>query len=90
MTSDDGAILQIDDKRVIDLDGLHSAASKDGHVALDAGRHTIHVPYYEGTPYAVALSLWVRGPGEDWKIFDLGDFADPQEQARPVAGADEK
>jgi len=80
MTSDDGAILRIDDKSVIDLDDLHSAATKDGHIALDAGRHSMHVPYYEGTPYAVALSVWVRGPGdEDWKIFDLRDFADPQE-----------
>jgi hypothetical protein len=78
MTSDDGAILQIDDQRVIDLDGLHSAVAKPGRIKLDAGRHTIHIPYYEGTPYAVALSLFVRGPGEeDWKIFDLRDFTDP-------------
>jgi hypothetical protein len=81
LTSDDGAILQIDDKRVIDLDGLHSALTKDGHIALDAGLHTIHVPYYEGTPYAVALSLLVRKPGEDiWRIFDLLDFAEPAHQ----------
>ena len=79
-TSDDGAVLQIDDKRVIDLDNLHSALTKEGHIALDSGRHTIHVPYYEGTPYAVALSLWVRSPGEDdWKIFDVRDFANPKE-----------
>lgn len=78
MTSDDGAVLQIDDKRVIDLDGLHSAATRDGHIELDAGRHTIHVPYYEGTPYSVALSLWVRSPGEDdWKLFDLRGFEEP-------------
>ena len=86
MTSDDGAILQIDDQRVIDLDNLHSAITKEGHIALDAGRHTIHVPYYEGTPYAVALSLWVRNPGEeDWKVFDLRDFADPQQHSAPRA-----
>ena len=79
MTSDDGAILQIDDKVVIDLDTLHSALTKPGRIKLDAGRHTIHVPYYEGTPYAVALSLWVRTPGdEEWKLFDLRDFADPE------------
>jgi hypothetical protein len=82
MTSDDGAILQIDDQRVIDLDTLHSAVTKPGRIKLEAGRHTIHVPYYEGTPYAVALSLWVRGPvEEDWKLFDLRDFADPQEHS---------
>lgn len=79
MTSDDGALLQIDEVRVIDLDSLHSALTKEGRIKLDAGRHTIHVPYYEGTPYGVALSLWVRTPGEqDWKIFDLQDFCDPQ------------
>jgi hypothetical protein len=82
MTSDDGALLQIDDKIVIDLDTLHSALTKPGRIKLDAGRHTIHVPYYEGTPYAVALSLWVRGPGEeDWKVFDLRDFTDPDEHS---------
>jgi hypothetical protein len=42
------------------------------------GRHTIHVLYYEGTPYSVALSLWVRCPGgDDWKLFDLRDFEEP-------------
>jgi len=82
MTSDDGAMLQIDDRRVIALDNLHSALTKEGHITLDAGRHSIHVPYYEGTPYAVALSLWVRDPGEkDWKIFDLRDFAGSQERS---------
>jgi hypothetical protein len=85
MTSDDGAQLQIDDKIVIDLDALHPALTKPGHIKLDAGRHTIHVPYYEGTPYAVALSLWVRVPGEqDWKLFDLRDFTDPQQPATPA------
>jgi hypothetical protein len=78
LTSDDGAILQIDDKKVIQIDGIHSALTRRGHIELDAGRHTIHVPYYEGTPYAVALILWVRGPGEnEWKIFDLRDFEEP-------------
>lgn len=82
MTSDDGAILQIDDKRVIDLDELHSALTREDSIKLDAGRHTMHVPYYEGTPDAVALSLWVRGPGEkDWKLFDLRDFAAPQDHS---------
>ncbi len=85
MTSDDGAILEIDDKQVINLDSLHSAVTMPGRIVLDAGRHTIHVPYYEGTPYAVALSLWVRSPGEeDWKIFDLRDFANPEEHSIPL------
>jgi hypothetical protein len=78
LTSDDGAILQVDDKRVIDLNSLHAALTREGQITLDAGRHTIHIPYYQGMPYSVALSLWVRTPGEqDWKIFDLREFEKP-------------
>ncbi len=77
LTSDDGAMLQIDDQRIINLDGLHMARTQSGHITLAAGRHTIHIPYYEGTPDSVALVLAVRPPGEDESIFDLRDFAPP-------------
>jgi hypothetical protein len=78
LTSDDGAILQVDDKRVIDLNNLHAVFTKEGQITLDAGRHTIHIPYYRGTLYAAGLSLWVRTPGEkDWKLFDLREFEEP-------------
>lgn len=76
LISDDGAILQIDDTRVIELDGIHFAWRHTGKTVLDAGLHTIHVPYFEG-PMAVALVLWVKPPGGDWKIFDVQDFASP-------------
>jgi len=72
--SDDGARLQVDDKYLIDIDGLHTPKKGDGMIFLDGGRHTIHVPYFEGTPTGVALALWVRPPRETWKIFDLKDF----------------
>jgi len=78
LMSDDGALLQIDDKRVINNDYLHCARRSSGIIVLDAGRHTIHVPYFEGTPTGVALALWVRTPGEkDWKLFDLREFEEP-------------
>ncbi len=77
LMSDDGAMLQIDDTRVINLDGLHMAKEETGHIKLGVGPHRIHVPYYEGTPDAVALVLWVRPPGEEWRVFDLRDFAEP-------------
>lgn len=83
LTSDDGAFLQIDDNRVIDLDGLHPAQTGEGRIQLDAGRHAMHLPYYEGTPYAVALSLWVRSPGEkEWNIFDLRNFEEPADKTQ--------
>jgi PA14 domain len=87
LMSDDGALLVIDDKTVIDLDGLHTARSATGRMSLTAGRHSIHVPYYQGAPSAVTLLLWVRPPGGGWKLFDLDDFPAPPSTGmnRPAA-----
>lgn len=74
LMSDDGAKLQVDDKFLIGIDGLHTPQRAEGMIFLDAGRHTMHVPYFEGTPTGVALALWVRPPHGTWKIFDLRDF----------------
>lgn len=83
LMSDDGALLQIDDKRVINNDYLHCARRSSGIIVLDVGRHTIHVPYFEGTPTGVALALWVRTPGEkDWNIFDIREFEEPLHKTR--------
>jgi len=77
MVSDDGARLQIDDRQVIDLDHLHIAEISQGAITLAAGRHSIHVPYYQGAPSAVALLLWVKPPRGNWRIFDLDDYLPP-------------
>ena len=78
LTSDDGSRLYIDDQPVIDLDSVHAALSKDGHMTLTAGKHTIHVPYFQGPPDSVALILQVKAPGEEkFRIFDLRDFTAP-------------
>jgi len=78
MASDDGAILQIDDKPIIDLDGLHQVNESSARIQLEPGLHTIHVPYYQGAPVSVALQLWIKPPGaNNWVIFDLKDYGAP-------------
>ncbi|HTW49760.1 MAG TPA: PA14 domain-containing protein [Acidobacteriaceae bacterium] len=78
MVSDDGAILWIDDRRLIDLDGVHPARGDEGRIHLEPGLHTMHIPYYQGAVNAVALLMWVRPPrAKDWQIFDLRNFAPP-------------
>jgi PA14 domain len=49
LTSDDGSKLYIDDKIVIDHDGLHGAERKDGTVELTAGLHAPRVEHFERT-----------------------------------------
>jgi len=45
--SDDGSVLYIDGKMVVDNDGSHSNLRRDGKVALNAGFHDIEVRYIE-------------------------------------------
>lgn len=77
LISDDGAKLQIDDTILINVDGTHGALSEKGRISLDVGRHTIHVPYFEGFPVALALELWVKPPGKKWSIFNIRDYPPP-------------
>ena len=45
--SDDGSLLYIDGKVIIDNNGSHSAARKGGKIALEEGYHELHLLYFE-------------------------------------------
>lgn len=48
LTSDDGSALYIDDKKVINNDGLHSAVERSGEIALEKGLHHFSLDFIEG------------------------------------------
>jgi hypothetical protein len=82
--SDDGAILRVDDREVINLDGLHSAEAAVGKVRLGPGHHSIEVQYYQGKCCAVALVLWIRQPGShSWTVLDINDYSPPFNESSP-------
>lgn len=60
-TSDDGVALEIDGHRVLEDDGTHPERDSDGDLALEAGRHTVRVPYFQGA-MGKALSITMEGP----------------------------
>ena len=74
LTSDDGAQVIIDGKRIINNDGIHGAETEDGFIRLDAGAHQIRAPYFQGPQPYVALILEVQAPGGKMRIFDTDDF----------------
>jgi hypothetical protein len=78
LSSDDGAELFVDDQLLINEDGVHSPLTNERSIRLGAGRHSIRVPYFQETMH-VALILQVKPPGEDFKVFDVRDFAPPTE-----------
>ncbi len=63
LRSDDGSILSIDGKTVVNNDGLHSVTEKAGVVALTKGYHDVEVRYYQGPRYRIALELLWTQPG---------------------------
>jgi len=78
LASDDGSILYIDDKKIIDNDKQHPVIEKEGKVKLKAGVHRIRVSYFQGPRFHVALVLRVAGPGDDeLRVFHADDFKPP-------------
>jgi hypothetical protein len=82
LTSDDGAKLYIDDKLIIDNDGVHSAIGRRGKVQINPGEHHMRVAYFQGPPVQAALILLVKTPGTKWKLFDTRDFSASQSSPR--------
>ena len=77
LTSDDGSRLYINDKQVIDNDGVHPPETVDGTVNLKAGVHTLRVSYFQGPRFHVALTLEVVPPNGTPRIFSTLDFKPP-------------
>ncbi|MFC4852720.1 ricin-type beta-trefoil lectin domain protein [Actinophytocola glycyrrhizae] len=49
LTSDDGSRLWLDDRVVIDHDGLHGPTAKDGSVQLTTGYHALRIEHFDNT-----------------------------------------
>jgi hypothetical protein len=77
LTSDDGAKLYIDDRLVINLDGLHSTWTGHGRTELGCGVHHIRVSYFQGPQDELALVLSVSGGRGKWRIFSTEEFKPP-------------
>ncbi|WP_082662230.1 PA14 domain-containing protein [Terracidiphilus gabretensis] len=85
---DDGAILWIDDRKVIEMDGVNSGRMSSGRIVLSEGEHSMHVPYIQGPPTDVGLVVAIRPPGEkNFRIFDLREFAPPDEKSGGATAA---
>ncbi|MDG0963426.1 MAG: PA14 domain-containing protein [Opitutales bacterium] len=62
LSSDDGSILFINDKVVVDNDGIHGIETAKGSIDLNKGKHNIEVRYFErGGGESLTVS-W-SGPG---------------------------
>jgi hypothetical protein len=69
LLADDGALLFIDDKLVVDNDGLKPPTSKCGFIELVTGTHSIRVRYFQGGRTLLALQLFVTPPGAQERLW---------------------
>jgi hypothetical protein len=81
LTSDDGSRLYIDDRVVVNNDGIHPPETRIASSRLAGGIHRIRVSYFQGPRESVALVLRVAGPGEDWRVFSTDEFKPPPDPA---------
>lgn len=77
LTSDDGAMLYIDDQLIIDNDGIHQAETRRASLRLAGGIHRIRVQYFQGPRVTVALVLEIAGAGEKFRPFSTEEFKPP-------------
>ena len=87
LLSDDGARLRIDDKELIDNDNTHAPSAVSASAFLSRGIHRIHVSYFQGPRFTVALVLAVAPPDSDWRIFNTDDFLPPKDPTLWVDGS---
>ena len=80
LLSDDGSKLYIDNKTVIDNDGVHPPKTVTATVKLSGGIHSIRVSYFQGPRTELALILGVAEEGaREFRVFDMREFRPPQD-----------
>lgn len=59
--SDDGSQLYINDRLVVDNDGIHATIRQQGSIRLGTGMHPVEIHYFQGPRHAIALQ-WLYQP----------------------------
>jgi alpha-L-arabinofuranosidase len=70
-TSDDGTVLFIDGKMVVNNDGRHAPLEKSGHAGLSAGYHTLKLLFFQGGG-GMELSAAIKGPWMEKQAIPVG------------------
>jgi hypothetical protein len=68
--SDDGSVLHIDGRPVVDNDGLHGPSAVAGEVYLDEGPHRFELWYFQGPRMLIALQVFVTPPGQGERLLE--------------------
>jgi hypothetical protein len=68
LRADDGAQLYIDGYLVVDNDGIHQTAYRQGSIALTRGFHFVEIRYFQGPRFHIALQWYYQPFGKRERI----------------------
>lgn len=60
LVSDDGSILALDGREIVNNDGDHGAQARDGEIILKKGKHKLQLNYYQGRGGYVVSLQWAK------------------------------
>mmetsp|Transcript_36645 Transcript_36645/g.85898 ORF Transcript_36645/g.85898 Transcript_36645/m.85898 type:complete len:346 (-) Transcript_36645:2479-3516(-) len=82
--SDDGSKLMINQKEVVDNDGLHGFRTEDGEMSLDKGSYDLQVDFFESQGEGAAV-LSYKGPdtGGVMKVIPSSALSPPSQSLSP-------
>jgi len=82
LSSDDGSRLFIDDRQVVENDGIHPDTERHGEIKLEAGVHPIRIEYFEASG-GEALNLDIVPPQRPrrWAV----EYVTPNADGKPLA-----
>ena len=81
--SDDGSRLWLDEKKVVDNEGVHDTEEASGKVMLKAGEHAFGVDYFDASGETVLKALW-RGPGISKEEIPAAVFSHDGQPMKPL------
>ncbi|MFM8471489.1 MAG: PA14 domain-containing protein, partial [Limisphaerales bacterium] len=84
--SDDGSRLLLNEKRVVDNDGIHPPQLREGKVTLKAGPHAFAVDFFDGGGGAELKVSW-KGPGFGKQEIPASVLSHDGQPMRPLGDA---
>lgn len=73
INSDDGSKVYLNGNLLIDNDGTHSELEKGARVYMTQGYHALQVEYFQGPRTHIALELFWKRPGSNYKEYIPGE-----------------
>lgn len=84
--SDDGSAVLLNEKRIVDNDGIHPPQSREGKVTLKAGEHAFGLDFFDGGGGTELKVSW-KGPGLGKQPIPASVFSHDGQPMRPLGDA---